>query len=324
MTLLATSNSDDELIDNAWHVTAAWPRSWQERWGDVSSIVRPSLADKYSVAHVTRDTALCPSLCTCLYVTTQTIRRPSVSTSQWIPSAASPATVVLAQYSMWRYTLFWFYPLKCSICLVILKFFSKTFSIKFWAIIISIRAMPWWLRYLLPLAESPVSHCLPLPGCSELWRRCSFKFEMMFPWLARPLLGPCPGPASCCSGIKGKFSPVLEVDITTQLTNHSWCPQTQNHSPSIYQPARFFNQGMCSELKSKCCWEDCKLPPMKYLTAKIHFDKAMNLFEALPILCGACVATLHLSVPSPQNMDNINKFWWSHHNVQVIIFHPEH
>ena len=282
MTLLATSNSDDELIDNAWHVTAAWPRSWQERWGDVSSIVQPSLADKYSVAHVTRDTALCPSLCTCLYVTTQTIRRPSVSTSKWIPSAASPATVVLAQYSMWRYTLFWFYPLKCSICLVILKFFSKTFSIKFWAIIISIRAMPWWLRYLLPLAESPVSQCLPLPGCSELWRRCSFKFEMMFPWLARPLLGPCPGPASCCSGIKGKFSPVLEVDITTQLTNHSWCPQTQNHSPSIYQPARFFNQGTCSELKSKCCWEDCKLPPMKYLTAKIHFDKAMNLFEALP------------------------------------------
>ena len=176
MTLLATSNSDDELIDNAWHVTAAWPRSWQERWGDVSSIVPPSLADKYSVAHVTRDTALCPSLCTCIYVTTQTIRRPSVSTSQWIPSAASPATVVLAQYSMWRYTLFWFYPLKCSICLVILKFFSKTFSIKFWAIIISIRAMPWWLRYLLPLAESPVSQCLPLPGCSELWRRCSFKF----------------------------------------------------------------------------------------------------------------------------------------------------
>ena len=100
MTLLATSNSDDELIDNVWHVTAAWPQSWQVRWGDVSSIVRPSHADKYSEAHVTRDTALCPSLCTCLYVTTQTIRRPSVSTSQWIPSAAPPATVVLVQYSM--------------------------------------------------------------------------------------------------------------------------------------------------------------------------------------------------------------------------------
>ena len=203
--------------------------TWQQRdhgRDKRDGVMCPALSPRHSQINIVWHTWHVTRRCVhhCARVSTWLRRQLGARPSQWILSAAPPATLVLAQYSI-RWYFFGFYrPLKCSICLVIFKFFSKTFSIKFWAIIMSIGAMPWWHRYLLPPAESPVSQCLPLPGCSELWRRCSFKFEMMFPWLARPLLGPCPGPASCCSGIKGKFSPVEEVDITTQLTNHSWCP----------------------------------------------------------------------------------------------------
>ena len=77
-------------------------------------------------------------------------------------------------------TSLWFYPFTCSICLVILGFFNQIFC-----------HLPQWRNALVVAipAESPVSQCLPAPGCSELWRRCSFKFEMMFPCLARPLPG---------------------------------------------------------------------------------------------------------------------------------------
>ena len=108
----------------SWLITCD---TWQQRdhsrdkW---DGVMCPALSARHTQINIVwpRDTwhvTLCPSLCTCLYVTTQTIRRPSVSTSQWILSAAPPATVVLVQYSMQGSggthnnvcIFFWFYPL---------------------------------------------------------------------------------------------------------------------------------------------------------------------------------------------------------------------